>query len=106
MTNLETLGAELQAEFQGHLAEDVQARALMLASEVGELMKEVVKATAYGTREFVVTPGFRDELGDVMADLALLAGAAGVSLTDCAELTVQKMRSRFAEYGSVGSTSR
>ena len=36
MTPLETLGADLQAEFRGHLAEDVQARALMLASEVGE----------------------------------------------------------------------
>ena len=106
MTRIETLGADLQAEFHGHLAEDVQTRAMMLASEVGELMKEVVRATGYGTREFAVTPEFRDELGDVMADLALLAGAAGVSLTECAELTVAKMRSRFAEYGSVGSRTR
>ena len=103
MIDLETLGADLQREFEGHLAEDVQARALVLASEVGELMKEVVKATGYGTRHFEVTPGFRDELGDVMADLALLAGAAGVSLSGCAELTARKMRSRFAEHGRVGS---
>ena len=36
MTRLETLGADLQTEFHGHLAEDVQTRALMLASEVGD----------------------------------------------------------------------
>ena len=34
--------------------------------------------------------------------LALLAEAAGVSLSECAELTVRKMRSRFAEHGRVG----
>ena len=106
MTRIETLGADLQAEFHGHLAEDVQTRALMLASEVGELMKEVVQATDQGTRAFAATPDFRDELGDVMADLALLAEAAGVSLTECAELTLTKMRSRFAEYGRVGSQPR
>ena len=106
MTRIETLGADLQAEFGGHLAEDMQTRALMLASEVGELMKEVVKATGYGTKEFEATPAFRDELGDVMADLALLAEAAGVSLTECAEMTQAKMRSRFAEYGSVGSQTQ
>lgn len=106
MTSLERLGADLQREFEGHLATDVQTRALMLASEVGELMKEVVRATEYGTTPFAATPGFRDELGDVMADLTLLAEAAGVSLTECAEATVQKMRSRFAAYGSVGSRPR
>ena len=103
MLDLETLGADLPGEFEGHLAEDVQARAMMLASEVGELMKEVVKATGYGTRPFEVTPGFRDELGDVMADLALLAEAAGVSLSECAGQTADKMRFRFAEHGRVGS---
>jgi len=106
MTRLETLGADLQTEFHGHLAEDVQTRALMLASEVGELMKEVVKATGYGTKAFAVTRGFRDELGDVMADLALLAEAAGVDLGACAESTVAKMRLRLAAHGSVGSQPR
>ena len=101
--DLGTLGADLQREFEGHLADDVQARAMMLASEVSELMKQVVKATGYGTRPFRITPGFRDELGDVMADLALLAEAAGLSLTDCAGLTARKMRSRLAEHGQVGS---
>jgi len=101
--DLGTLGADLQREFEGHLATDVQARAMMLASEVGELMKEVVKATGYGTRPFRITPGFRDELGDVMTVLALLAEASGVSLSDCAALTADKMRSRLAEHGRVGS---
>ena len=35
--------------------------------------------------------------------LALLAEAAGVSLSECAKLTARKMRSRFAEHGRVGS---
>jgi len=86
------LGADLQTEFHSHQAEDVQTRALTLASEVGELMKKMVKATGYGTKAFAVTRAFRDELGDVMADLALLAEAAGMDLSACAESTVVKMR--------------
>lgn len=79
----------------------MQTRVLTLASEVGELMK-VVKAKDYGTKAFAVTRDFRDELGDVMADLALLAEAAGVNLGACAESTVAKMRLRLAAHGSVG----
>ncbi|WP_420595822.1 MazG nucleotide pyrophosphohydrolase domain-containing protein [Deinococcus sp.] len=101
--NLENLGADLQHEFAGHLAADVDMRLHMLVSEVGELAKEVVKARAYGTRPFAVTDGFKEELGDVLCDLALLAEAANVSLSECAELTVTKIRRRLAERGHVGS---
>ncbi|MGY2895814.1 hypothetical protein [Deinococcus sp. UYEF24] len=62
-------------------------------------MKEVVKATGYGTRPFGITPGFRDELGDGMTVLAQLAEASGVSLNDCAALTADKTRFCLAEHG-------
>lgn len=101
--NLNTLGAETAAEFGSHLSMGVDQRLHLLVSEIGELAKEVLKATGYGTREFQATAAFRDELGDVTVDLALLAHAASVDLAGCAALTLAKMRARLAERGHVGS---
>ncbi len=101
--SLESLGADLRAEFGDALSPGVPTRALMLVSETGELAKEVLKATRYGAADFRATDPFCEELGDVLVDLALLAHAAGVSLGVCADVSVQKMRARLREQGHVGS---
>ena len=46
------------------LGTDPQARMLDLASEVGELAKEVLIATGYGTRPLAPTVSLEEELGD------------------------------------------
>lgn len=100
---LETLGQELQDEFGHVLAGDVSVRALFLASEVGELAKEVIKGTAYGERPFEVTEAFKEELGDALVDLALLATSANVTLAECLDVALVKLRARLARQGHVGS---
>lgn len=103
-TPLEQLGQHALAEFQSHLSVTPEIRMHLLTSEVGELAKEVLRATGFGTRSFEVTSAFREELGDVLLNVLLLAEHAGVGPSECAALTMNKMRARVAAYGRVGSS--
>jgi NTP pyrophosphatase (non-canonical NTP hydrolase) len=58
----------------------VEARLLDLASEVGELSKEALKATNYGRAPFHPSGGWASELGDVLFVLVCLANSTGVDL--------------------------
>ncbi|QOR34653.1 MazG-like family protein [Clostridium sp. 'deep sea'] len=48
-----------------NLQTDLATRLLDLVSEVGELSKEVLKATSYGKKDIELTENFSSELGDV-----------------------------------------
>ena len=54
------------------------ARLLDIASEIGELSKEVLKASRYGTEDFKVTEDFEMEFGDVLYSLLSLANETGI----------------------------
>ena len=101
--DLENLGRELRREFGAALAPGLSTRALYLVSEVGELAKEIIKASEYGAREFEATEHFREELGDALFDLALLADDAGATLEECLELSLNKLRGRLVRQGHIGS---
>ena len=101
--NLESLGRELRAEFDGALAPGLSVRALYLVSEIGELAKEIIKASEYGAREFQATEHFKEELGDALFDLALLADDAGTTLEECLALSLAKLRERLERQGHIGS---
>ena len=60
------------------LGTDPQARMLDLSSEVGELAKEVLKSTAYGTRSFTPTASLEEELGDCLFSLLCLSQCLGL----------------------------
>ena len=60
------------------LGTDPQARMLDLSSEVGELAKEVLKSTAYGTKPFTPTPSLEEELGDCLFSLLCLSQCLGL----------------------------
>lgn len=60
------------------LGTDPQARMLDLSSEVGELAKEVLKSTAYGTRPFTPTASLEEELGDCLFSLLCLSQCLGL----------------------------
>ena len=81
----------------------IQARMLDLASEVGELAKEVLKGADYGCCDFEVPQGWRDELGDVFFALICLANSTGVELEASLEDALQKYRNRLEGSSSVGS---
>ena len=81
----------------------VHARALDLASEVGELAKEVLDGTNYGRAPFEAPEGWSAELGDALFALVCLANSTGVDLEAALNAALQKYRKRLALGGDAGS---
>jgi NTP pyrophosphatase (non-canonical NTP hydrolase) len=69
--------------------------ALDLASEVGEVAKEILLATDYGRRPFQPQPNLAGELGDVLYSLCLLASSAGVDLETAFKSVLAKYEQRL-----------
>ena len=72
--------------------------ALDLASEVGEVAKEILLATDYGQRPFEQPqpqPKLAGELGDVLYSLCLLASSAGIDLETALESVLAKYEQRL-----------
>ncbi len=82
---------------------DPATRALDLASEFGEVAKEILKASDYGKRPVTATEDLREELGDLAFSLYALATELGLELDDAAELALRKYGTRLAKSGSSGS---
>ncbi len=81
----------------------VHARALDLASEVGELAKEVLEGTDYGRAPFEAPEGWTAELGDALFALVCLADSTGVDLEAALVGALEKYRERLALGGDAGS---
>ncbi len=77
--------------------------ALDLASEVGELAKEILSSSDYGRKRFKKTRAAAGELGDVYYSLLFLANELGVDAD--AELcgALRKYEARLRKRGSPGS---
>jgi NTP pyrophosphatase (non-canonical NTP hydrolase) len=103
MNSLER-GQGILEEF--HLNSDVASRALDLSSEVGELCKEILKSTNYGSSTFKSTENLELELGDVMVSLLLLGSSLNLDLDVALEKSLQKMRARVQDSGSVSSSNQ
>ena len=73
----------------------VYARLCDISSEMGELMKEYLKASYYGTSEFVLTPDFEEEFGDVLYALLSLANETNINSEECLDIVLNKMQERF-----------
>jgi NTP pyrophosphatase (non-canonical NTP hydrolase) len=101
--NLRERGQLLLHEFK--LGIDPSARALDLSSEVGEVCKEILKSTQYGTRAFQPTPNLERELGDAFFSLLTLASSINVDLDAALEQVLVKMRERLEQTGQLGSSS-
>jgi NTP pyrophosphatase (non-canonical NTP hydrolase) len=95
-------GQGIMNEF--NINSDVSSRALDLSSEVGELCKEVLKSTDYGSRSFQGSSNLEMELGDVMVSLLLLGSSLNLDLDVALEKSLQKMRARVAATGFVSSS--
>jgi NTP pyrophosphatase (non-canonical NTP hydrolase) len=101
--NQRELGRALIDEFG--LSLDPASRALDLSSEVGELCKEILKSTHYGTQAFQASPNLEMELGDAYFSLLTLASSLNVDLELALEKALIKMRSRLETTGQPGSSS-
>lgn len=81
----------------------VDVRLLDLVSEVGEVSKEVLKATQYGSAPFAPAPNWPSELGDTLFALACLANSTGVDLHAALAGVLATYRRRLEQSGSPSS---
>jgi NTP pyrophosphatase (non-canonical NTP hydrolase) len=79
------------------------SRLLDFVSEVGELSKEVLKATNYGRTSFRPPDGWTGELGDVFFSLICLANSTGVDLEAALDGALGKYRERLARRSGIGT---
>lgn len=98
---------EQVAEFESRneLEISAQYRLIDLASEVGELAKELLKNSEYGNHRFNPTQAWMDELGDVFFALISLANSTDVNLLEALNSALAKYRFRLKNQGNVGSGS-
>ncbi len=79
------------------------ARLLDIQSELGELSKEYLKNSRYGTQQFEITDDFCLEFGDVLYSLFSLAEELGVDAENCLDKVLEKYKKRLAKKGKMGS---
>lgn len=88
---------------QHQLQHTASAHALDVMSELGEVAKELLKATQYGEESAQFRPEIVEEIGDLLYSLCLLAEAAGVDLEMAFQKTLKKYERRWQSQGHIGS---
>lgn len=81
----------------------VYARILDIESEIGELAKEYLKHSKYGTSEFILTDSFKDEFGDVLYSLLSLANELNFESEECLDIVLAKLKDRMEKNNNLGS---
>lgn len=77
------------------------ARLMDISSELGELLKEYLKSTKYGTKDF--EDDFELEFGDVLYSLLSLANESGINSELALDKVIQKYSSRIKNHGNMGN---
>jgi len=75
-------------------ATSLEAHVLDLASEVGELAKAWLEATGYGKRAVNDVRAMRDELGDALYSLLVVANQLEVDVDELLDTTLNKYAQR------------
>lgn len=81
----------------------VHARLMDIESEIGELEKEYLKSSKYGTKDFEITDDFKEEFGDVVYAILSLSNELEISAEECLNISLEKMRKRMEKNNSFGS---
>ena len=79
------------------------ARLLDISSELGELEKEYLENSKYGTQEFKLSDEFEMEFGDTLYSLLSLADELNLDAEKCLDKALKKYNSRIAKNKSMGS---
>ncbi len=81
----------------------VYARLLDIESEIGELAKEYLKHSKYGTSEFEMSEDFELEYGDILYCLLSLADELDIDCDQALDKVLDKYRARIKSNNSMGS---
>ena len=79
------------------------ARLLDIQSELGELSKEYLKHSNYGSSDFLLEEHFKLEFGDVLYSLLSLADELKLDANECLDKVILKYTSRIENKGSMDS---
>jgi NTP pyrophosphatase (non-canonical NTP hydrolase) len=85
------------------LLHDPATHALDLVSEVGEVAKEILKATNYGQRPLQTNTNLLGEMGDALYSLLALAECCGVDADAALRSALGKYERRLSERAAAGS---
>ena len=82
----------------------VESRLLDVISELGELSKEVLKATEYGKKlEIHCNEDLALEFGDLLFSITCLANQLNIDMTKALDLVLDKYKKRFNERSTISS---
>ena len=77
------------------MSNSIEHRVLDIVSEIGELSKEILKASNYGKSSYVSNEKIKLELGDVLFSLITLANSLDVNLEAALETVLKKYEKRI-----------
>ena len=80
---------------KNNLSNSIEHRVLDIISEIGELSKEILKASNYGKSSYVSNEKIKLELGDVLFSLITLANSLDVNLDAALEAVFKKYEKRI-----------
>lgn len=80
-----------------------EVRILDVASELGEVSKEVLKGTDYGRVPFEKTDDLEEELGDLLFSLIQFANESRIDLDESLKAVMRKYEKRIKEKGDASS---
>ena len=78
-------------------------RLLDIASELGEVSKEVLVATQYGAAPFAASDALHEETGDLLFSLLAFCEEAGIDAQKALNGALEKYRARLEQRGTAGS---
>lgn len=78
-------------------------RYMDLVSEVGELGKEIIKSTDYGSKSYKNTEEATEEMGDCIFSMMALCCEMGIDAEGALEQAINKYQIRFSDKGNIGS---
>lgn len=101
--NIQELQDEIQKFVEKYkLDSPPEFRVLDLTSEVGEVSKEILKITSYGTKPLKKNKEIESELGDVLYSLIVVANKLNINLEEALNMVLDKYKKRLKK-GSAGS---
>ena len=81
----------------------VYARLMDIQSEMGELVKEYLKGSKYGTADFILHDDFELEFGDLLYSLLSLAQETKIDAEKCLDRVIEKYKARIEKSNNMGS---
>ena len=102
--NIQELVNEMVQKYNLEISPEL--RYIDLTSEVGELGKEILKATKYGKEEFNITDNTESEIGDVLFSTICIANTLDIDIEQALNGVIKKYEDRFYNKGSIGSEQK